>query len=46
MGTLRHEALEDLIKNKDRTKFDQLPEAEAEGVEGVGEVEDEGVSRR
>jgi len=33
MGTLRHEALEDLIKNKDRTKFDELPEAEAEGVQ-------------
>ena len=33
MGTARHDALEALVKNNDRTLIDALPAAEAEGVE-------------
>ena len=38
MGTARHEALEDFVKNGDRTKLDALPAEEAEGVEWAADI--------
>jgi len=38
MGTARHEALESLVKDGDRTKIDALPAIEAEGVEWAADI--------
>jgi hypothetical protein len=38
MGTARHDALEALVKNNDRTLIDALPAAEAEGVEWAADI--------